>query len=88
MRNRRSRLDLRPRARAHGRASTDKQARGVSGRGGGRTNRAGPAPEGKQMATGVRGGPSRSIKIRWREWSEGGPSRSIKIGRGKSDQEG
>jgi hypothetical protein len=39
------RLDLRPRARARGRASTDKRARGVSGRGGGRTDRAGPALE-------------------------------------------
>jgi hypothetical protein len=38
--------------------------RGLSDRGGERTNRAGPALEGKRTATGVRGGPSRSIKIR------------------------
>jgi hypothetical protein len=31
--------------------------------GGGRTDRAGPASEGKRTATGVRGGPNRSIKI-------------------------
>jgi hypothetical protein len=36
----------------------------VSDRGGERTDRAGPAPEGRRTATGVRGGPSRSIKIR------------------------
>jgi hypothetical protein len=67
----------------------DKRARGVSGRGGDRTDRAGPAPEGKRTATGVRGGPNSSIKIGQREGSEGvrrGPSRLIKIGRGKSDR--
>jgi hypothetical protein len=44
----------------------------VSDRGGERIDRAGPAPDGKRTAIGVRGGPSRSIKIR----------------RGKSDREG
>jgi hypothetical protein len=43
IRNRWPRLDLRPRARACGRASADKRARGVSDRGG-RTDRSGPAP--------------------------------------------
>jgi hypothetical protein len=42
--NQRLRLDLRPRTRARGRASTDRRARGVSDRGGGCTDRAGPAP--------------------------------------------
>jgi hypothetical protein len=65
----------------------------VSNRGGERADRAGPAPEGKRTAIGVRGHPCRSIKI-GRRGSEGGPrgvragpSRSIKIGRGKSDRE-
>jgi hypothetical protein len=58
-------------ARAGGRALTGGTG-GVSDRGGERTDRAGPVPEGKRMATGVRGGPSRSIKI----------------GRGESDREG
>jgi hypothetical protein len=49
----------------------DKRARGVSDRGGEHTDRAGPAPEGKRTATGVRGGPNRSIKIGRREGSEG-----------------
>jgi hypothetical protein len=36
----------------------------VSDRGEERADRAGPAPEGKRTAAGVRGGPSCSIKIR------------------------
>jgi hypothetical protein len=38
----------------------------------------GPAPEGKQTATGVRGGPSLSIKIE-RRGSEGGPNGSERV---------
>jgi hypothetical protein len=67
--------------------------RSVSDRGGeSALTERGPAPEGKQTATRVRGGPSRSIKIErggvrgGPNWSEGvrtGPSRSIKIRRGK-----
>jgi hypothetical protein len=45
---------------------------GVSDRGGERADRGGLELEGKRTAAGVRGGPSRSIKI----------------GRGKSDREG
>jgi hypothetical protein len=52
----------------------------VSDRGGERTDRAGPAPGGKRMATGVRGGQRGS------EGVQRGPNRSIKIGRGKSDR--
>jgi hypothetical protein len=37
----------------------------VSDRGGEHADRAGPAPEGKRTATGVRGGLSRLIKIGW-----------------------
>jgi hypothetical protein len=51
----------------------DERARGISDRGGERTDRAGPTPEGKRTATGVRGGPSHSIKIGRREGSEAGP---------------
>jgi hypothetical protein len=36
----------------------------VSNRGGERAFRAGPAPEGKQMAIGVRGGPNGSKRVR------------------------
>jgi hypothetical protein len=53
---------MRSRARARGRALTGGTG-SVSDRGGERADRAGLAPEGKQTATGVRGGPSRSIKI-------------------------
>jgi hypothetical protein len=67
IRNRRPRLDLWPRARAGGRALTGGTG-SVSDREGERADRAGPAPEGKQTAAGVRGGPSRSIKI-----GRGGP---------------
>jgi hypothetical protein len=43
IKNQQFRLDLRPRAHACGRASADRRARGVSDRGGERTDRAGPA---------------------------------------------
>jgi hypothetical protein len=49
-------------ARAGGRALTS-GAGSVSDRGDERTDRAGPAQERKWTATGVRGGPSHSIKI-------------------------
>jgi hypothetical protein len=82
-------------ARASGRALTGWPG-SVSDRGGQRADRAGPAPEGKRTAAGVRGGPSRSIKIgrgvrggpMGSEGIRGGLSRSIKIGHGKSDREG
>jgi hypothetical protein len=53
IRNRRPRLDMRPRARAGGRALTGGTG-SVSDKGGERTDRAGPAPEGKRTAAGVR----------------------------------
>jgi hypothetical protein len=65
IKNRRPRLDMRPRARGGGgggRALTGGTG-SVSDRGGECADRAGPAPEGKRTATRVRGGPSRSIKI-------------------------
>jgi hypothetical protein len=65
IRNRQPRLYLRPRTRPRGRASADRRDRGVSNRGGECTDQAGLALEGKRTATGVRGGPSRSIKIGW-----------------------
>jgi hypothetical protein len=63
IRNRRPRLYLRQRARACERASADRRARECQRQGGERADRAGPAPEGKRTAAGVRGGLSDSIKI-------------------------
>jgi hypothetical protein len=68
-------------ARAGGRALTSGTG-SVSDRGGERVDRAGPALEGKRTAAGVRGGPSRSIKIGW-----GGPrgSKGVRAIRSRSD---
>jgi hypothetical protein len=65
-------------ARAGGRALTSGTG-SVSDRGGERTDRAGPAPEGKRTATGVRGGLSHSIKI-----GQGG-SEGVRAIRSRSD---
>jgi hypothetical protein len=62
----------------------------VSDRGGERADRAGPAPEEKRTAIGVRGGPSRSIKI-GRGGVRGDPRVSEPFDQdrtGKSDREG
>jgi hypothetical protein len=63
--------------RAGGRALTSGTG-SVSDRGRECADRAGPALEGKQTATGVRGGPNRSIKI-GRRGSEGVPSGSERV---------
>jgi hypothetical protein len=57
----------------------------VSDKGGERADRAGPALEGKRMAAGVRGGPSRLIKIG--RGVRGGPSGSegVRVVRSRSD---
>jgi hypothetical protein len=64
----------------------------VSDRGGECADRAGPAPEGKRTTTGVRGGPSRSIKIGQggvRGGPKGGPKgvRGVRTVRSRSDGE-
>jgi hypothetical protein len=64
IRNRHLRLDMRPRVRARGWASADRRDRECQRqRGRERADRAGPAPEGKWTATGVRGDPNHSITI-------------------------
>jgi hypothetical protein len=56
----------------------------VSAQGGERADRAGPALEGKRTAAGVRGGPSRSIKI----GRGGGPRGSEGVGAVRSRSDG
>jgi hypothetical protein len=86
--------------RVRARARLTSGARGVSGRGGGRTDRVGPAPEdwgtdkrakGVGHACAKRYPRSRPFDLNWTEGTRPGgmssPGRAINIGRGKSDRE-